>query len=372
MKVKTKGSEKPHAWVVSSQDKGRKKIYKDNKIFLDDGEEFEIELFNPTTDNVLALISLDGKPISTSGLLVRPGERMYLDCFLDDLDGNRKFTFSTYDVESSDEVMEAISKNGMLEVFFYKEEIVETIDFSKLPKIRREEHHHHHYYPNWYYPYGYPHIWYTNTGTNISGSNTTFTTELTDSIGTTATFNANTDTTLTSGIIDCSNTMAGDVNIFNVSTSMDDSMETGQTIKGDISEQKFKEIEMEFEDKHISNVSYKLLPDSRKPKTAKDVSKASMEKVADKLSEGQHIEDFISRIYAFSEMKENKFIEEDEFELIRSKAVNSIIKLSSEIEIEFIDDLGSYIMSLGDLMRNEMISEEEFKLIKTNLFNQVK
>ena len=110
----------PNAWVVSSKDRGRKSIKNEN-VFLKDNEEFQIELFNPLKNNVLAKINLNGNPISKAGLVIRPGERIYLDCFLDD---NKKFVFKTYDIENSEESLEATEKNGLLEVFFYKESIV--------------------------------------------------------------------------------------------------------------------------------------------------------------------------------------------------------------------------------------------------------
>jgi len=40
---------KPSAWIVSTKDRGRKSI-KGGKVFLNDGDEFEIEIFNPLTE----------------------------------------------------------------------------------------------------------------------------------------------------------------------------------------------------------------------------------------------------------------------------------------------------------------------------------
>ncbi|MFM7978380.1 MAG: hypothetical protein ACKPKO_03610, partial [Candidatus Fonsibacter sp.] len=73
----------PNAWIVSPNDKGRKSI-KNGKVFLNDGDEFEIELFNPLTECVLADIKLNGQSISKTGLVLKPGQRFYLDCFIDD------------------------------------------------------------------------------------------------------------------------------------------------------------------------------------------------------------------------------------------------------------------------------------------------
>ena len=149
-KAKNNHVEKPSAWVVSS-DKGRKSI-KNGKVYLKDKEEFQIELFNPLTDCVLADIKLNGNTISQSGLVIRPGERFYLDCFVDD---NKKFVFNTYEVEDSQSTKVAISKNGMLEVFFYKESVVSLKNWrSKFDRVIVEK----------YYPVHYPHYqpyWYT-------------------------------------------------------------------------------------------------------------------------------------------------------------------------------------------------------------------
>ena len=80
---------KPNAWIVNSTDKGRKSI-KNGKVYLQDSEEFQIELFNPLSECVLADIKLNGQPISKTGLVLKPGQRFYLDCFIDD---NKKFKF---------------------------------------------------------------------------------------------------------------------------------------------------------------------------------------------------------------------------------------------------------------------------------------
>ena len=43
-------TEKPNAWIVNPTDRGRKSIKPLNKIYLEDGQEFQIELFNPLQD----------------------------------------------------------------------------------------------------------------------------------------------------------------------------------------------------------------------------------------------------------------------------------------------------------------------------------
>ena len=100
-----------------TKNRNRAKIYGDS-IYLKDGENFEIELFNPSTVRVLAKITINGKQISSSGIVLKPGERVYLERFID---SNNKFVFDTYDVEKSNEALNAIVDNGLIKVEFFEE-----------------------------------------------------------------------------------------------------------------------------------------------------------------------------------------------------------------------------------------------------------
>jgi hypothetical protein len=102
--------------------KSRVKLY--NKqgdlptYYLQKGQEFQIELFNPTTDAILAKITLNGNVISQGGLVINPGQRIFLDRYLDVA---KKFLFDTYEVANTQEVKEAIVNNGDFKVEFYRE-----------------------------------------------------------------------------------------------------------------------------------------------------------------------------------------------------------------------------------------------------------
>lgn len=87
--------------------------------YLKHGQEFEIELFNPTQSTQLAKISINGKSISTSGIVIKPGQRIYLERYLD---SPQKFLFSTYEIENSDESKLAAAKNGNIQIQFYEEQ----------------------------------------------------------------------------------------------------------------------------------------------------------------------------------------------------------------------------------------------------------
>ena len=108
----------PSAYVT--KEKQRIKQYNNDTVFLNNGEEFEIELYNPTSSKFLAKIELNGKSIG-SGVVLRPGERVFLERYLDVA---KKFLFETYNVEGDSEVIkQAIKDNGNLRVLFYKEVI---------------------------------------------------------------------------------------------------------------------------------------------------------------------------------------------------------------------------------------------------------
>jgi hypothetical protein len=252
---------KPNAWIVNSTDKGRKSI-KNGKVYLQDSEEFQIELFNPLSECVLADIKLNGQPISKTGLVLKPGQRFYLDCFIDD---NKKFIFSTYEVEQTLESLTAINNNGKLEVFFYKESVVSVRNWrDRFNTVIIER-----YYPSYpTYPYWTTTPYY-GTGTNIGYSSGIGTT----TIGTNNSFNTyGSNVTLTgSATTTGSYTLGSNTTQLNSTSNTSKSLETGRVERGETSKQKFKEIDMEFDNYHISSVVLEMLPESRKPVEVKDV-----------------------------------------------------------------------------------------------------
>lgn len=102
--------------------RSRIKLYGKNSevptYYLQKGQEFQIELFNPTKDTIMAKISLNGKPIAQGGLVLKPAQRVFLDRYIDVA---RKFKFDTYEVANTSESRKAIEDNGDFKVEFYKE-----------------------------------------------------------------------------------------------------------------------------------------------------------------------------------------------------------------------------------------------------------
>ena len=275
---------KPGAWVVNSKDRGRKSI-KNGKVYLTDSEEFEIELFNPLTECILADIKLNGQSISKTGLVLKPGQRFYLDCFIDD---NKKFIFSTYEVDGTLESLTAINNNGKLEVYFYKESVVSINNWKDRFNTVIIERYYPSYptYPYWtttpYYGTGTPNIIYGGTTTNIIGTTTTNTTG-------SFTLNENSMNQLNS----TSNIPIGG------------SLETGRVERGSNSKQKFKEIDMEFDKYHISSVVLEMLPESRKPVELKNVKT--------KQSQLLSSDEVIELIKKLGELHSSGILTDDEF-----------------------------------------------------------
>jgi len=105
----------PQSFITKSKQRLKQHI---DTVYLNNGDEFEIELYNPTQNKVLSKIELNGASIG-NGIVLRPGERVFLERYLDDA---KKFLFETYVVNgNNEEVQRAIAKNGDVVVKFFDE-----------------------------------------------------------------------------------------------------------------------------------------------------------------------------------------------------------------------------------------------------------
>ena len=68
------------------------KTYQGNDIFLNNGDEFQIRLFNPLTEKIGAQVTINGK-IPNRLLVLNPGEVVDVDRFIDE---QRRMVFETY------------------------------------------------------------------------------------------------------------------------------------------------------------------------------------------------------------------------------------------------------------------------------------
>jgi len=211
----------PCAFIT--KDKQRLKQFGQN-VYLNNGDEFEVELFNPTKTTVLSKIKINGTYISGGGIVLKPGQRVFLERYLDE---SRKFKFDTYEVETdSREVMEAIQNNGDVKIEFYNE---------SSPKI-----------PNWSTDWVY-HDWLGDSS-NKRYYNPTFTT---NGLGMT-------NTNYTSEV-SC-----------NYSSNVK-SIETGRIEMGGKSDQEFSYVNKNFDSWVCSTSEWKILPNSQKPYDSKDL-----------------------------------------------------------------------------------------------------
>ena len=222
----------PEAYIT----KGKNRIKQhDGVVYLDNQDQFEIEVFNPKTISVLAKIKLNGNYISNRGLVIKPGQRIHLDRYFDDA---RKFLFSTYIADGDEDVIkQAIQNNGLVEIEFYDETVLSGIastssGFGGYP---------------WNQP---PVIYYNNTNPNPN-TITCF--------DNTANYSAG--ITYTSDVVGVSASLKLNSN----KRSLTKSIETGRVEKGEKSNTKFKDVNMDFSSYATHSVTWKILPNSQKP-----------------------------------------------------------------------------------------------------------
>ena len=182
------------------------------KVYLKSGTHFEIELFNPKKIKVLAKIYLDGVAISWAGITINPGQRVFLERWIDN---PQKFLFETYETDGSSEAIQAISENGKVQIKFYDQVIPE---FTIQPA-------------SWTY-----------TNSNMIPS-----------------FGGTTQTNLySSNIGQNSSTATHDLYIPN-------NNETGRSEKGESSNQTFSKSNDLFSELISNTINMQILPESQKP-----------------------------------------------------------------------------------------------------------
>lgn len=200
---------------------GNRRKNDNGNVYLKDGDEYQFEFFNPSTHTLGIKISIDNELISKSHLVIKPGQRIHLDRFIDT---NKKFLYKTYKVDANNtSVDNAIKYNGKIEVSFYKEKqntsfLTNNNSYNTL----------------------------NLQGLNLFNSST-------DIIGTTANY----------ACLDNLN-----VGFDNINNSF---KETGKTEEGTISNQIFDVINIKFEYNPYFTFNCMLLPLSSKPIETKDL-----------------------------------------------------------------------------------------------------
>lgn len=223
----------PMAYVTVN--KGRKKM-KNEVVFMDNGTEFEIELFNPTQNTVLSKISVNNKLISYSGIVLRPGERVFLERYLDD---PSKFKFETYNVSgNAEEIKKAIENNGLIKVEFFNEDTTPQITWTNGNNTLTIGD----YLPNTYT--------YTNTTGLPYLGDMTYT---------------------TSSMSYSANNLVG--NLSSVNNGKRSLTETGRVEKGSQSNQNFQTVNKKFHPFTTNVMEFHIKPTSQKHVDVKDINK---------------------------------------------------------------------------------------------------
>lgn len=246
-------------------------------VYLENGDEFQIQIFNDQTTEIGAMIYINGEVIGSSLLVIRPGERVWLERYLDN---NSKFKFSTYEVNGNNEaVKKAIANNGVVEVKLYRK----MQSCFSWP-----------YYKTYYssgiitdspstYPSPYePQILYCcNESTNFTAStpmNGIVDVETTNisapvSLGSAATFTCTAGSSLDSAACTSTSSLSLDSAASGTVERKSNKIETGRIVEGSESDQEFDYVDIQFESFPFSTEKIHILPKSTKPVYSNELQK---------------------------------------------------------------------------------------------------
>lgn len=219
-------------------------------VYLKNGEEFEIELFNAHIHPVLAKFKINGVDIPGGGLMLDPGQRVFLDRYLHD---NKKFIFNTYDVEKGNAAVDkAIANNGTISIQFYQEELYsKSIWDSPDYKYKQSALNNGERRIN--VSNGYNSVNNTLFNSTTTGTNNSYGMTLTS-------FN-------TSGL---ANTVTTDSLIGNTAEPVE-TKETGRVGMGSESSQRFENVNNKFKIYPFKSIIWHILPESEKVYQASDL-----------------------------------------------------------------------------------------------------
>lgn len=224
-------------------------------FYLNKDTEFQIELNNPTSDKVLAKFTINGKE-EEYGLVLNPGQRFYLDRFMDK---DSRFRFDTYFIPKQHEGISE-KNNGVIKVKFYKEEVsnFKGFSFTNSQPLTIS--------PTYGYGTGDPYWIYNSSGTFTLNSQDG---SISSSCSSLSTANyANTLTGNTNLSVD------GDINIKGKIlvdghevefAKKDPEVETGRVEEGSKSNQTFNLVSDTFQSWCFFTSNIKLIPMSKKP-----------------------------------------------------------------------------------------------------------
>jgi len=252
--VNTTGFAVPQSFITKGKQRLKQHI---DTVYLNNGDEFEIELFNPTQNKVLAKIEMNGNSIG-NGIILRPGERVFLERYLDEA---KKFLFETYVVNgNNEEVQQAIANNGDVVIKFYDEVRASTyIVNSGTVTINN---------PNFGWgstTTGSP--YYGNTTFTTSGTNLFYNSSLTSGTISTNSFLNNPTKVTKKKLNEAEVTMDS----MDINESSSRSLETGRVEKGSNSDQSFTYDSSSFNSYPSTTNWWKIKPKSTQVVTKEDL-----------------------------------------------------------------------------------------------------
>lgn len=216
-----------------------------NTVYMNDRTEFQIMLFNKNSLTCGYEIFINNMKISNSYIILRPGERVWLERFIDT---NNKFVFNTYEVVNNSSLKEVIKNNGNIIIKEYREKPyyndynicdIGVVNFDSViydtPKYFCGD---------------------IKCGTNSCVNNTAANTALT--------YN---DSTVTSANY-------SSVKTSTLNTASSDKLKTGRIEHGNESKQEMHKVYgMNFEYMPINTYEFKILPSEQKPIYKNDIQK---------------------------------------------------------------------------------------------------
>ena len=260
-------------------------------VYLENGQEFQIQLFNPFTFTIGVDISMNGEMLSKT-LIIKPGQRIWLERYFEN---NRKFKFETYTVDNNDSAVEAaIAKNGNIKLEFYKEVRVKS-DLTFTSHVFSTATHDSWNSKNTYQDvYKNPDIFLDtfdlykdyNSSSTAKAFSQEFATNCTSECS--ANFVSTSFGSLNGTITTSDNITPITSVLYNVETPINSidcaattcysmperkEKETGRIGEGSISTQKFTDMDIKLSDLPFSVEEIKILPMSEKPYTASDLQK---------------------------------------------------------------------------------------------------
>ena len=240
-------------------------------VYLNDGDEFQIQLFNPETTEIGAEIFIDNEPLSNI-IILNPGERMWLERYTDK---PKKFKFKVYTVDGDSKAVEkAIAHNGEIKIKFYRKQQPIVVHTYHSPTYIYKE-----ITP---YPWS-PQIYYCNSISTCDAGNSVNNASDYSKLTTSCNLDlssVNCSAEIGSSVDSISSDRKLSFELFNSPLSCGEAydadpnlIETGRVGEGSHSDQKFQNVDIDLEYSPFRTEEFKILPFSRKPFTAKDAKK---------------------------------------------------------------------------------------------------